>query len=316
MLTQIFAVISPVLICAIIGFVWARRGHNYDSQFVSSLVFNVGAPCLVVSSISQVQLDTSLLWQMALAALFTMVALLLLGWLIIRVQGHDFHMFLPSLVFPNVGNMGLPLCWFAFGDQGLALAVAYFMVTSILHFSLGMALGSGDKITAEHFLKNPIMWSIVIAVALVITNTQLPQWAANSVKLIGNMTIPLMLITLGVSLAQLKLSQWRLGLFYSSLRLILGGAVALAAVWYFQLEGAAMGVVLVQGIMPVAVFNYLFALRYDEKYGGGGLSTDGAVNEGPATGSSSAADQVASMVLISTLMSVGLLPFLLGYLLG
>lgn len=92
--------------------------------------------------------------------------------------------------------------------------------------------------------------------------------------------------------------------------------MALAAVWYFQLEGAAMGVLLVQGIMPVAVFNYLFALRYDEKYGVGGLSSDGAASDGPTTGSSSAADQVASMVLISTLMSVGLLPFLLGYLLG
>lgn len=302
MITQIFAVIAPVLICAVIGFIWARRGHAYDSQFVSNLVFNIGAPCLVVSSISQVQLDTSLLWQMTLAAVVTMAILLLAGWLVIKAQGHDFRIFLPSLVFPNIGNMGLPLCWFAFGDQGLALAVAYFMVISILHFSLGMALGSGDKITAAHVYKNPIMWSVVIAVMLVITDSELPQWMANSVKLIGNMTIPLMLITLGVSLAQLKLSQWKLGMLYSSLRLLLGGLIACLVVWLFQLEGPAKGVVLLQGIMPVAVFNYLFALRYDSKL----------ADTQQGTG---AADQVASMILISTLMSVGLLPLLLGYLL-
>lgn len=302
MLSQIVAVISPVFICAVIGFVWAKRGYPYDSQFVSSLVFNVGAPCLVVSSIAQVSLDTSLLWQMALAAVVTMLALLLFGWCIIRLQGHDVRMFLPSLVFPNVGNMGLPLCWFAFGDTGLALAVAYFMVMSILHFSLGMALGSGDKMTAKHFYKNPIMWSIVVAVILVVWDLSLPQWAANSVKLIGNMTIPLMLITLGVSLAQLKLNQWRLGLLYSALRLLLGATVALFVVWYFDLKGTALGVVLVQGIMPVAVFNYLFALRYDNR-------------EREQGHQGAAADQVASMVLISTLMSVALLPFLLGYLL-
>ena len=301
MLAEIFAVIAPVLACAIIGFVWARQGHAYDGQFVSKLVFNIAAPCLVVSSISQVQLDADLLWQMAMAATFAMLVLLTLGWAIIRVQQLDVRTFLPSLVFPNVGNMGLPLCWFAFGDQGLALAVAYFMVMSILHFSVGMAVGSGDPIKPAHFVKNPIMWSIVVAVFLVLSDQRLPDWLGNSVKLIGNMTIPLMLITLGVSLAQLKLTQWRLGLLFSVLRLVLGGSAAMAVVWWLDLDGVAMGVVLLQGLMPVAVFNYLFALKYDEA-------------QGPEK-SSSAADQVASMVLISTLMSVSILPVLLGWLL-
>ena len=301
MLSQIFAVISPVLVCGAIGYIWARKGHDYDSQFVSKLVFNIAAPCLVVSSISQVQLDPALLRQMALAAAVTMIVLLTLGFIVIKVLGHELPVYLPSLVFPNVGNMGLPLCWFAFGDHGLALAVAYFMVMSILHFSVGMAIGSGDKITAAHFFKNPIMWSVAIAVALVLSAQQLPLWLANSVKLIGNMTIPLMLITLGVSLAQLKLKHWKVGLFYSTLRLLLGGATALIVVWLFDLQGMAAGVVILQGIMPVAVFNYLFALRYDEQHG--------------ESARGKAADQVASMVLLSTVMAVCILPIVLGALL-
>ncbi len=302
MLGDIFAVIAPVLVCAIIGFVWARQGHAYDGQFVSKLVFNIAAPCLVVSSIGQVQLDPSLLLQMAMAATFAMLVLLVLGWCTIRALQLDVRTFLPSLVFPNVGNMGLPLCWFAFGDHGLALAVAYFMVMSILHFSVGMALGSGEPIKAAHFVKNPIMWSIIVAVFLVLTEQRLPEWLGNSVKLIGNMTIPLMLITLGVSLAQLQLTQWRLGLLFSVLRLVLGGSAAMTVVWWLDLDGVAMGVVLLQGLMPVAVFNYLFALKYDEI-------------QGPEK-TTRAADQVASMVLISTLMSVSILPILLGLLLN
>ena len=43
--------------------------------------------------------------------------------------------FLPALTLGNTGNLGLPLCLFAFGEQGLGLAVAVYVTNSVLQFT-------------------------------------------------------------------------------------------------------------------------------------------------------------------------------------
>jgi predicted permease len=132
------------------------------------------------------------------------------------------------------------------------------------------------------------MWSILIAVILVSGSLSLPVWILNSAGLIGQMTIPLMLITLGVSLASIKVSQWQKGVLYSFLRIGLGACVALSVAELLSLQGVSKGVLILQGIMPVAVFNYLFAIK-----------------------SGRDVEVVASMVMISTLLVMLILPFVL-----
>ena len=218
---EIFAVFAPVLICALIGFFWAKSKHEFPSEFISKLVLNIAAPCLVISSIGSVNLSLPALLEMALATCLALLVVLAVGYIVIRIQGHDVSTFLVSLAFPNVGNMGLPLAYFAFGDQGLALAVGYFMVISMVHFSIGMAIATGEVINWKSFLLNPILLSITLACLLVFSKSTLPLWAANSVGLIGQLTIPLMLLTLGVSLAQMQVRQFSVGFMYSVLRLSL-----------------------------------------------------------------------------------------------
>jgi len=114
---------------------------------------------------------------------------------------------------------------------------------------------------------------------------ELPAWLNNSVGLIGQLTIPLMLITLGVSLASIQVKQWPVGLLYSVLRICIGGCVAYGVAELLNLQGTAKAVLILQGIMPVAVFNYLFALKSGKNV-----------------------EVVASMVMISTLLVVLILP--------
>jgi malate permease and related proteins len=292
MISQIINVVAPVFICAVIGFIWARKQLPYNTDMVSKLVFNLAAPCLVVSSISKVSLAPAALWQMGLAAVLASSGVLLLGALFIRIYRVPMATYLPALVFPNVGNMGLPLCLFAFGDKGLALAVAYFMVMSVAHFSVGMAIASGERIALRHFFSNPILAAIAVAIILVMTGWHLPLWLNHSVNLIGDMTIPLMLITLGYSLANLKVHQFKQGLYFATLRLVLGGLMALAVAELLNLEGINRGVVILQGIMPMAVFNYLFALKSGRGH-----------------------EEVASMILVSTLMACVLIPVVLFFVL-
>ncbi len=285
MLVEIFNVIAPVFCCAIIGYIWGKSSEDYPSDFVSKLVLNIGAPCLIVSSIGRVALSADAFWQMALATVMVLITVTLIALLVIRLQGHSFRTFYVSLAFPNVGNLGLPLALFAFGNEGLALAVAYFMVISIAHFSIGMAVATGEPIKLSTFLSNPIMWAILIAVVMVGFSIELPAWLNNSVGLIGQLTIPLMLITLGVSLASIQVKQWPVGLLYSVLRICIGGCVAYGVAELLSLQGTAKAVLILQGIMPVAVFNYLFALKSGKNV-----------------------EVVASMVMISTLLVVLILP--------
>lgn len=285
MLVEIFNVIAPVFCCSIIGYFWGKSSEDYPSDFVSKLVLNIGAPCLIVSSIGRVALSADAFWQMALATVMVLITVTLIALLVIRLQGHSFRTFYVSLAFPNVGNLGLPLALFAFGNEGLALAVAYFMVISIAHFSIGMAVATGEPIKLSTFLSNPIMWAILIAVVMVGFSIELPAWLNNSVGLIGQLTIPLMLITLGVSLASIQVKQWPVGLLYSVLRICIGGCVAYGVAELLNLQGTAKAVLILQGIMPVAVFNYLFALKSGKNV-----------------------EVVASMVMISTLLVVLILP--------
>jgi len=299
-LYQIFSVMAPVLACALIGFIWAKKRVPYESEFVSRLVLNVGAPCLIIASIGQVSLSTDVLAEMALAVVLVALIMAVVGLLVIRLMKQDVSTYLPSMVFPNVGNMGLPVCMFAFGEQGLALALSFFMILSLAHFPVGIWLSSRHHPEAKQgaagglqsALKMPILWAIPIAVILVIQQWQLPLFLANSVELIAGMTIPLMLITLGISLQKLRVKDWQQSLFFSVVRIAGGLAAGWLVCTLLQLEGVARGVVLLQAAMPVAVFNYLFAERYDCN---------------PA--------QVAGMVVLSTFMAFAPIPLMLFFIL-
>jgi predicted permease len=289
---QIFTVLFPVILCAFLGALWARSGQRYDSDFVSRLVLNIGAPALILSTLSQVDIDPSLFADIAIACVLVSVIMAILGFVIPRLLGDDVRTYLPSFVFPNVGNMGLPVCMFAFGEQGLALALIFFMVLSVAHFPVGILMAGGREAGGlMGIIKMPILYAIALAVLLMMSGAVLPDFLNNAVSLIGAMTIPLMLITLGVSLYSLKVSGWGKALLYSLVRILGGLSAGLLVVWWLDIEGVARSVVLIQSSMPVAVFNYLFAVRFDRQ-----------------------PDAVAGLVVVSTILSFVSLPLLLSWL--
>lgn len=291
MSAQIWPVMAPVLASVLVGLIWGRLGKPFDSDMVSRLVMYVGAPCLIIATLSEVRLAPEALvrvaWVYLLVLMITALAALLLLWLL----GYRPRVFFTSLVFPNVGNMGLPLCLLAFGEEGLALGLAWFMLNSVAHFSLGLSVVSGRPVWRELFT-NPVVASVLVAVVLVATGAALPGWLFNSLDLLGGLTIPLMLVTLGVSLSRLRVHDLKTATLFSVARLVLGFLVALGVCEWLDIQGVLRGVVILQSSMPVAVFNYLFAVRY---------------GEGPR--------EVAGTVVLSTLMAFLALPFLLGWLL-
>lgn len=291
MLLDILAVIAPTFLCALVGFIWVRRGLHFDTNFVSSLVLNVGAPCLLFSTFMAIEIDTAAFARMALATVLAMLAFGLVAVPLLRLLRLDLRSFLFSQMFPNVGNMGLPLCLLAFGEQGLVLALTYFMISTLCAFTLGSALVSGS-FSAATVLRNPILYAVILTLLVSGLDLAVPKFVLDTTTLLGDLTIPLMLIALGVSLGRIEVRNLRSSVLLSLLRLLTGFGVGLGVSTVLGLEGAARGVLIVQSSMPVAVFSYLFAVRYERR-----------------------PEEIAGAVVISTVLSFLTLPLLLWYVL-
>lgn len=291
MFETLFAIIAPVLICAAIGYGWARAGRPYNTEMVTHLVSTVGVPCLVFTTLVNVDIDLDALAKMAGATFAAIFAMGVIGGVILKMWGQSYRAYLPALVFPNTGNMGLPLALLAFGDEGMALAVAYFTVCIIFQFTVGVAVSSGVT-SPMALMRVPTIYAMIIALVFKVTQTAVPAWAGNTIEILSGFTIPLMLITLGISLQQLKIGEMGKSLILAMVRLLMGFAVGLALAEIFGFDGAMKGVLILQSTLPVAVFNYLFAARYQ---------TD------PET--------VAGAVVLSTVLSFATLPVLMWFVL-
>lgn len=287
MLAELFAVMAPVLIVAGIGYGWARSGQPYPTDFVTRLVLNVSTPCLVISTLSRAEVDLTVFGQMAVACVVMCVIMAAIGWVLSRGLAIDPRVLVPAYMFPNTGNMGLPISLYAFGEPGLALAVAFFVVLSIGHFSVGLML-SGAAQSWRRLLVNPVILSLGVALAVLLLDLELPRWIDNTVGLLGSMSIPMMLLTLGVSLASIRIRHVGRGMVLGGFRILCGAALGWCIALALDLPPLAQGVLVTQSAMPVAVFNYLFAVQ---------------AGRSPET--------VASLVICSTLLSFLLIPLLL-----
>jgi predicted permease len=285
------AILAPVFVTAGIGFAWIKSGRDLDTNQFTPIIVYVGSPCLVFSTLMGTGVALDDLGRIALVSALAHLGALILGLAVLTAMGWPRRAFLPSMMLPNTGNMGLPLCLFAFGAEGLALGIAYFTVSSLLQFTAGISIAAGGT-TLKRALATPHLYAVGLAVLLLATETALPRWIANTTDLVGQFTIPLMLLFLGVSLARLTVQGFGRALTLSVLRIGGGLAVGLALVWAFGLTGVAAGVVLIQSSMPVAVFNYLFAQYYGNS---------------PA--------EVAGLVVVSTTLSFATLPILLAVIL-
>lgn len=212
-----------------------------------------------------------------------------IGAVILRFAGLPLQDFLPPLIFANIGNMGLPLCLFAFGKPGLALAIVVFTVFCIGHFTVGVWLYSGSA-NFLSLLKIPVIYAVGLAIVVLLAKATLPEWIVKTTELLGSFTIPLMLLTLGVSLARLQVMNIRRAVALSLLRLGMGFGLGILAATLFNLTGIARGVIILQSSMPVAVFNYLLAQQYQRN-----------------------ANETAGLVVISTLCSLVTLPLVLVF---
>jgi predicted permease len=280
---------APVFLLAAVGFAWVKMGFEYRVEFVTRLAMTLSVPCLIFAALMQTDVDPEALAALSLAA-FVAYGLVMAGcFVVVKVARLDMQTYLAPLIFGNTGNLGLPLALFAFGEVGLGYAVVVFAVMAILSFTIGiwMVAGSGSL---KRVAQEPLVAATLLGALFLWQGWQTPAFLTNAIELIGQMAIPMMLITLGVAIARLETKAMTLAAVLSVVKVfICVGAAWLAANW-FGLEPIAAAVLIVQVATPVAVTSYLLA----EKYG---------VDAQP----------VAGLVVASTLLSVLALPVILVF---
>jgi len=263
MLLRIVAIIFPIFAIVGVGYAYARV-KKPDMAFANQLNMDVFVPALVFAALASRDFDLMANWKLALGALAVVLGSGLLSMPVAKLMKVQPNTLLPPMMFNNSGNMGLPLMVLAFGDSALPLAVVLFFVENVLHYSLGTWM-------LDHHAKLWNLWRVpVIAAAiagLAVSLLKFELWSPLyvGIKLLGDVSIPLLLFSLGVRLTDSAAKDVRLGVVGAALCPLAGMLVAWAITPVLGLEGMQAGMLLIFGALPPAVLNYIFAEKYRQE---------------------------------------------------
>ncbi|MFL2799216.1 MAG: AEC family transporter [Paracoccaceae bacterium] len=286
---NVFQISAPVFLLTAIGFVWVKLDIEYRVEFVTRLAMTLSLPCLIFVSLMNTQISPEILRAVSLAAIISYALVTIASFILVKVLKLNVSTFLAPLIFGNTGNLGLPLAFFAFGTEGLSYAVVIFAIMATYNFTFGVWVisGGGSIIKAT---KEPLVWGTILGLIFLINNWKTPLFLTSTLELIGQMAIPLMLITLGVAIARLRLINISRALIITLTKFFICLVLSIIVGRYFQLEHIPFSVLLLQLTTPVAVTSYLLATKYDN-----------------------GSDDIAGLVIISTLISAIYIPIILFF---
>lgn len=290
---QIINVIGPTVFAIALGYLLGRFSKPDVGTLIDAGMF-IATPCLVFYSLytsSVVIGDALRLWA---ASLITMAGTFVIAWLVFGTRGKgSTGLYLP-IIFQNTINIPLPIIYLAFGDEGAAVTILAYIPNGLLIYSLGIYLASGHRQLRQGMkavLCTPLIYAAILGLVLNLTGVFVPRVFLNSFEFVGQASVPLMLLVLGMSIGRFKFDQLPVTLTASVIRMGGGFAVGLLAVWLLGMTGLPRTIVLFEAAMPSAVFASVLATKYNNQ-----------------------PELVASIVLATTLMAVGVIPALLYYL--
>jgi predicted permease len=253
----------------------------------NQIIIDLALPCLIFTSLSAKQFELTSASFFVLAATIVVIFSGFLIWPLVKYSGIGTKALLPSVMFGNVGPIGIPLTVLAFGPDGLAPAVLLLVLSNILHFSVGVGIVSG-RVDAKLIYASPLVWATVLGVVFSYFHLSLPEWANIPVSMVGNILVPLMLLSLGTRLADSKIEHLKVGAIGSIMSIVSRLLITYLVLMLIPLEPIKKGTLILFAGLPPAVFNYMIADRYKQE-----------------------PDKVASIVIVGHLLSLLVLPLVL-----
>lgn len=287
MLLRIFSIVFPVFAIAALGYLYGRRKRP-SMTVANQLNMDIFLPALVFSALASKDFDPTQYGELALAGLLIVVGSGVLAWPFARALGIQVRTLVPTMMFNNAGNMGLPLALLAFGEEILAAAIVLFVIEVSLHFSLGLYI-LDHRTHLMRMLRMPVIIATILGVGFSATGLALPAPVQTMIKMLGDISIPLLLFALGVRLTDVSLKEWRVGVLGAILCPLTGLAMAWLILQVLDLPPAQQGLLIVFGALPPAVLNYIVAEQYEQE-----------------------PEKVASIVMLGNLGALAIMPIALA----
>ena len=281
LIIKLIDVLFPVFLIIGIGYWYGKKDPKFDTKFITTFAGNFGLPAIIFYSLTSTNISIDLFLRFSYYITLYVIIFSVIGIIILKILKKDIYRLLPPLILPNTGNMGMPLCLFAYGKLGLAIATAATAMILVFHFSVNILLSS-KKFSIKPLLNCVPVYALLVSLLFVYFDIPSPKFLENATFLIGYSTIFLVLMSLGVPLSKLKVFSFKETLIYSLTRVIIGPIVGFGFVKFFNLTGVEAGVMFIQASMPSAILTYLISKIYAPK---------------------KISDSVASTVALSTFMS-------------
>lgn len=283
MLGRILGIILPVFTVILVGYLYARRVKP-DMSAVNRISMTILAPALIFSALASKEFNVAEYGLLMIGSVGVVLGSGLLAWPVAKLLHADHRTFVPPMMFNNCGNMGLPLAVLAFGASGFAAMVALFTISNLIQFTLGTWLIDHQARFAS-LVRNPMVWSTFAGFAFAVFHPPMPEWASVGLKMVGDALIPMMLLSLGVRLYEVRWSDWHIGVIGGLVCPLTGIVMALVMGPLLGLDAQQRGLLVLFGALPPAVLNFMVAEQFKQEPG-----------------------KVASIVLIGNVMSVIFIP--------
>jgi malate permease and related proteins len=262
-------IVLPVFLIVAAGY-WLQKQFDPDIQTIANSSLYLFTPAMVFSALNKSSIDLSLAGDITLFMVLYTAILLGIALLSGRLLRYDFEKrraLALSTTMMNCGNFGLPLVYFAFGEQGFGYSVLTFVVFSLPLSTLGIMLAQKEatdwRKSILNTLRIPIFHAVILALAINLLQIKLADFLMRPIDLLGQAAIPLMLVMLGMQLARTSIKRELGFLFQSTLiRLFLAPLLAWGLTTLIGISGTAQKVAILQTSTPAAVLPLLYSLRY------------------------------------------------------
>jgi predicted permease len=288
-------VVLPVLLIFGAGYI-IQKLARLDIKSVSTIALYVMLPCLVFKTFYEAELNNEYLMMLVFSALL-LISILLINKVVAKAKKYDAKMesgLILSTAFMNSGNYGAPIILFAFGEEGFVYSVSFLVLQAIIMNFFGVyyaAKGTaGLKMAVVSVLKMPPTYAVIIALIMNLGGIAMPENLISSVNLLADATIPMIMVVLGMQLAEIKVTnmEWAKVSYASTVRLIASPLIAFALTLVLPMSDMMASVLIVSAAMPSAATTTIYAVQFNSK-----------------------PDLVSSITLMTTLFSIVTIPVLL-----
>lgn len=285
---HVLQIVAPAFLIIALGYGCGRYIHNGNAALIK-ISMGVLVPAFAWEHLYRMNLEFSAISDVLLSSIIIMLVPGLIAWGVFRVMGISGRGVYLPIMFMNSVNLPFPILAAAYGEAAIPFALMFYLTAFIGIFTLGLIIVSGGKEKGYYqIFREPVVYVVFFALLFNFGEVEVPEFVNQSAHLLSQATIPMVLLALGIQLAQVKITELKLTFIAVAIRFVGGALAGVFCVWLFQLEGLAYKVVILESVMPCAVITSLVAEKYRAQ-----------------------PEIVASTILISTLLSIIIIPCVL-----